>query len=104
MRGCTTSGGNQLKSEPPSNIIPKSSHFCSLFVMVQSVLMKSLSRLSKMKHRVEYKTVNCYCPEGYMYLMSNVPRLIKTTHNCWYTSRSGGTCYMWVTGLVYVHV
>ena len=56
--------------------------------------MKSLGRQSEVKHGVVYKTVNRYCQERYIYLMSDVPHLIKTTRNCWYSSKSGGTRYM----------
>ena len=65
--------------------------------------LKSLGRESEMKHGVVYKTINRFCRERYIYFMSDVPHLIKTTRNCWYSSKSGGTRYMWVR-TVYVHV
>ena len=65
--------------------------------------LKSLGRESEMKHGVVYKTINRFCQERYIYFMSDVPHLIKTTRNCWYSSKSGGTRYMWVR-TVHVHV
>ncbi len=50
-----------------------------------------------MKNGIVYRTVNRYCHERYIYLMSDVPHLIKTTRNCWYSSKSGGARYMWVS-------
>lgn len=58
--------------------------------------LKSLGRESEMKNRVVYKTINRFCRERYIYFMSDVPHLIKTTRNCWYSSKSGGARYMWV--------
>ena len=49
-----------------------------------------------MKHGVMYKTVNRFCQERFIYFMSDVPHLIKTTRNCWYSSKTGGARYMWV--------
>ena len=58
--------------------------------------LKSLGRESEMKNGVVYKTVNRFCRERYIYFMSDVPHLIMTTRNCWYSSKSGGARYMWV--------
>ena len=33
---------------------------------------------------------------GVYTFMSDVPHLMKTTRNCWYSSRTGGARYMWV--------
>lgn len=49
------------------------------------------------KDGVVYKTVNRYSTDRHIYLMSDVPHLIKTTRNCWYASRTGGTRCMWVS-------
>lgn len=58
--------------------------------------LKSLGRESEMKKGVVYKTINRFCRERYVYFMSDVPHLIKTTRNCWYSSKSSGSRYMWV--------
>ena len=50
------------------------------------------------KEGVVYKTVNRYCQTRSIYFMSDVPHLIKTTRNCWYSSHFSGTRYMWVSG------
>ena len=63
--------------------------------------LKSLGRESEMKHGIVYKTVNRFCRERYIYFMSDVPHLIKTTRNCWYSSKSGGARYMWVCAQCY---
>jgi hypothetical protein len=49
---------------------------------------------------VVYKTVNRYSTDRHIYLMPDVPHLIKTTRNCWYASRAGGTRCMWVSVLL----
>ena len=56
--------------------------------------LNSMGRESEMKHGVMYKTVNRFCQERFIYFMSDVPHLIKTTRNCWYSSKTGGaaTC------------
>jgi hypothetical protein len=59
-------------------------------------LFKTLGRDADMKNGTVYKTVNCYCQERSIYFMSEVPHLIKTTRNCWYSSGNGGTRYMWL--------
>ena len=48
--------------------------------------LKLLGKESEMKHGVIYKTVNRFCQERNIYFMSDVPHLIKTTRNCWYSS------------------
>lgn len=60
--------------------------------------LRSLGKESEMKHGVVYKTDNRYCRGQHIYLMSDVPHLMKTTRNCWYSSKSGGTRYMWRNG------
>ena len=65
--------------------------------------LKSLGKESEMKHGVVYKTVNRFCQERNIYFMSDVPHLIKTTRNCWYSSKSGGARYMWVCTCFLVH-
>ena len=37
-----------------------------------------------MKDGIVYRTINRYCNDRFIYLMSDVPHLIKTTRNCWY--------------------
>ena len=58
--------------------------------------LSSMGKEEEMKYGVVYKTVNRYCRERYIYFMSNVPHLIKTPRNCWYSSKIGGTRCMWV--------
>ena len=53
-----------------------------------------------MKNGIVYRTRNRYSHDRFIYLMSDVPHLIKTTRNCWYSSRSGGARYMWVSTCV----
>ena len=65
--------------------------------------LKSLGKESEMKYGVVYKTVNRFCQERNIYFMSDVPHLIKTTRNCWYSSKSGGVRYMWVCTCFLVH-
>ena len=59
--------------------------------------MKGLGSTADMKQGVVYRTINRYSPDRYIYLMSDAPHLMKTTRNCWYSSKSGGTRYMWVS-------
>ena len=47
------------------------------------------------KDGVVYRTTNRYNTSRQIYFIADVPHLIKTTRNCWYASRSGGTRYMW---------
>ena len=58
--------------------------------------LKGLGCEEEMKEGVFYKTRNRYRRDRYIYFISDVPHLIKTTRNCWYSSTSGGTRYMWV--------
>ncbi len=58
--------------------------------------MKSLGVEKDMKNGIVYKTVNRYCHDRYIYFLSDVPHLIKTTRNCWFSSAIGGTQCMWV--------
>lgn len=36
------------------------------------------------RNGIVYKTRNRYCHDRFIYFMSDVPHLIKTTHNCKY--------------------
>ena len=58
--------------------------------------LSSMGKEEEMKYGIVYKTVNRYCRERYIYFMSDVPHLIKTTRNCWYSSKTDGARYMWV--------
>ena len=58
--------------------------------------LKTLGVKEHMKKGIVYKTVNRYCHERFIYFISDVPHLIKTTRNCWYSSSLGGTRCMWV--------
>ena len=66
--------------------------------------LKSLGKESEMKRGVVYKTVNRFCQERNIYFMSDVPRLIKNTRNCWYSSESGGARFMRVCTCFFVQV
>ena len=59
--------------------------------------LHDIGEVDDMKEGVVYKTVNRYCTTRNIYFMSDVPHLIKTTRNCWYSSTSSGTRYMWVS-------
>ena len=59
--------------------------------------LKGLSGSEGMKNGIPYKTVNRYCKDRNIFFISDVPHLIKTTRNCWYSSTSSGTRYMWVS-------
>ena len=49
------------------------------------------------KHGVVYRTKNIYAPDGrYIYFISDVPHLIKTSRNCWLGCYVGGPRYMQV--------
>ena len=61
--------------------------------------MKDIGSKTDKKEGTVYKTINRYSPDRYIYLMCDVPHLIKTTRNCWYSSKCGGTRYMWVSTL-----
>ncbi len=58
--------------------------------------MKTLGVKEHMKNGITYKTVNRYCRDRFIYLICDVPHLIKTTRNCWYSSTFSGTRCMWV--------
>ena len=58
---------------------------------------KFLQGLGCKSEGVIYKTVNRYCRERNIFFISDVPHLMKTTRNCWYSSSSGGVRYMWVS-------
>jgi hypothetical protein len=60
--------------------------------------MKSLGTKNDIKNGVVYRTINRYCHERYIYLICDVPHLIKTTHNCWLSSMFGGVRCMWING------
>jgi hypothetical protein len=59
---------------------------------------KMLGRKEDMKNGIVYKTINRYCRKRYIYLISDVPHLIKTTRNCWNSSKFGGARCMWKNG------
>lgn len=61
--------------------------------------LKELGCKEEMKEGVVYKTKNRYCRDRWIYFISDVPHLIKTTRNCLYSSKSSGTRYMWVSDL-----
>jgi hypothetical protein len=71
---------------------------------------KMLGRKEDMKNGIVYKTINRYCRKRYIYLISDVPHLIKTTRNCWNSSKFGGARCMWVCAtkivfhILYVYV
>ena len=58
-----------------------------------------------MQHDVVYKTKNIYALDGrYIYFISDVPHLIKTTRNCWLGSYVGGPRYTLVSCyILYIH-
>ena len=100
MGGCASSGRNQFES------MYLECWCFNCYVVILFVcdgaksnrkFLRSLGKESEMKHGVVYKTENRYCRGQHIYLMSDVPHLIKTTRNCWYSSKSGGTRYMWVS-------
>ena len=45
---------------------------------------------------VVYKTPNIYRPGNYIYFISDVPHLLKTTRNAWANSKQDGTRELWV--------
>ncbi len=47
-----------------------------------------------MNDGVVYKARNIFEPSKWIYLISDIPHLIKTTINCWANSRVGGTRLM----------
>lgn len=51
---------------------------------------------------VTYKTKNPYSPDGRdVYFVSDVPHLIKTTHNCWSNSFGhSNTRALWVSDII----
>ena len=49
------------------------------------------------RNGIVYKVRNMYDPTKFVYFMSDVPHLIKTTRNCWANSCSQGTRYLWVS-------
>lgn len=60
--------------------------------------MKGMGIKEERKDGVVYKTVNRYSTDRHIFLMPDVPHLMKTTRNCWYASRTGGTRCMWING------
>ena len=64
--------------------------------------LKTLGVKEHVKKGIVYKTVNRYCHERFIYFISDVPHLIKTTRNCWYSSSLTGTRCMWVGGSLYI--
>ena len=59
--------------------------------------MKDHSHKEGMKNGIVYKARNIYNPPMFVYFMSDVPHLMKTTRNCWLCSQFGGTRCLWVT-------
>ena len=51
---------------------------------------------SCVKNGILYKTPNIYRPGKYVYFISDVPHLLKTTRNAWENSREKGTRKLWV--------
>ena len=102
--------GHGFKSFPKRCVMMKYfTYFMQVIVFVcdgakpNRKFFKLLGKESEMKHGVIYKTVNHFCQERNIYFMSDVPHLIKTTRNCWYSSKSGGARYMWVCTCSIVH-
>ena len=57
------------------------------------------------KHGVVYRTKNIYAPDGrYIYFISDVLHLIKTSRNCWLSSYKDGPRYMQVLTNVHNYV
>ena len=46
---------------------------------------------------VVYKVRNMYDPTKFIYFMTDVPHLMKTTRNCWANSHSQGSRYLTVS-------
>ena len=58
---------------------------------------------SDISYGTVYKTRNIYSMDGrYLYFISDTPHLIKTTRNCWYTSRFQGARLLMVNILLYL--
>ncbi len=64
-------------------------------------VFKSLGIEKHQKNGTTYKTVNRYSQDRFIYFMCDVPHLIKTTRNCWYSSTFNGTRCMWVCVLTF---
>ena len=58
--------------------------------------MKDHSHKEGTKNGIVYKARNIYNPSMFVYFMSDVPHLIKTTRNCWLCSQFGGVRCLWV--------
>lgn len=63
-------------------------------------ILKSLGSKVHMKNGIVYRTVNRYCHDRFIYFISDVPHLIKTTRNCWQPSSNCGTRCMWVCFII----
>ena len=61
-----------------------------------SRFMKDHSHKEGTKNGIVYKARNIYNPSMFVYLMSDVLRLIKTTRNCWLCSQFVGVRCLWV--------
>jgi hypothetical protein len=59
---------------------------------------KLLGCKEDMKSGIVYKTINRYCRERYIYFISDVLHLVKTTRNCWNSSKFGGVRCLWKNG------
>lgn len=64
-------------------------------------LVFKMCRLPNDKSSIIYKTINPYrSEESYIYLISDVPHLVKTTRNCWsHSFAHGNTRALWVCHL-----
>uniref|UniRef100_A0A1X7U031 Transposable element P transposase n=1 Tax=Amphimedon queenslandica TaxID=400682 RepID=A0A1X7U031_AMPQE len=68
---------------------------------------KFLSMLGQREHLkdgIAYKTINKYCHNRFIYFMSDVPHLIKTARNCWYSSSIGGVRYIIIENTYYGNI
>lgn len=60
---------------------------------------------STTKKGITYKTPNLFRPGSFIYFISDVPHLLKTTRNAWSNSKEAGPRHLWVLPvllLVYV--
>lgn len=59
--------------------------------------LTSLGIKEHMKNGTVYKTINHYSHDRFIYFISDVTHLIKTTRNCWFSYDFGGVRCMWVS-------
>ena len=62
----------------------------------QTVHKGPLTQGGDKEYGIVYKARNIYNPTMFVYFMSDVPHLIKTTTNCWLCSQFGGVHCLWV--------